>query len=233
MDRHSLNLYLDGYLALSDHGDRDRSLLIEEAAKAQNHDELLRDWLWLKGAGLDRLLELKIWFGLNYQAIGEILGMSMKEVGQTLRKQRSQRLPAYPGSTELSEAGGLSCFMVEQQMSPWVDGELQDVPTLRSLKEHLQSCTGCSQRLQVYRDLQTEVLKKRFRSDSISADEWGDSIRDYQRRFRSFQLKTVFILLGLFMFFGSIWWILNQKPEKMPNIYEITEEPQPPKDHVE
>lgn len=229
MNRDELNIYIDAYLGLSSDPKAARRTLIEEASGVETPLELIRRWILLQSVGVDQILELKSWFGLSYSDLGEILHVSAKEVGQLLRKQRAALLPAYPSPGSLQEGdeaafGGISCFMVEQHMSAWVDGELQDIPILRSLKVHLASCEACTARLEAYRELQASILKQRAPQASISQKEWDETLEAALRRFRIFLGRTVGVVI-LVIVVGTLGvWALRSKSEKMPNIYEIPEE---------
>jgi hypothetical protein len=223
MIRSTLNLYLDGLMSLSQEREASgRFLLIEEALMNSSLAELLQDWIVLNGQDLGSALRVKLWFSLSYQEMAVIFVLSAKEMAQQIRNQRILRLPAYrPETTDIPLGSDISCFMVEQQMSAWVDCELEDGRTMAQLQRHFELCPLCRGRLELYRRLHSEILGERENFPPISIKEWDDAVEWLRRAKvrRYLHLGTVVTVILVAVVIMS--WVLGSKPEKMPNVYEI------------
>ncbi|MBN8555027.1 MAG: hypothetical protein J0L93_06240 [Deltaproteobacteria bacterium] len=224
----SLNLYLDGLLGLCSDPESNRAPLIEEAAATADICELLQDWLWLLDLDEKSCLQIRVWFGLSYRQLGKVLHLSSREVAQLIKSQRAQMLSTYPAISlatskvqEDEKIAGLSCFMVEQHLSAWSDSELIDPKIQESIQTHLRACALCTQRLQEYRQLQADILKKRPSFEAVTEKESQKVLKIASRRKRDRILRFaywIFIILTVLTFLA---WVIWSKPEKMPNIYEI------------
>lgn len=225
MEREELNIYIDGLLSLSEAPDEARSQLIELAFFHDDWPTFLAEWLWLNHKAIDVAWKLKSWFAWSYSELAEVFALDFREFGRTLRSQRLERLGPYPSASqdELPHYGGLSCFMVEQQLSNWIDSEWEDTTGLHPIHRHLSECTPCKERLYAYRKLQAEVLTERAKFEPITAEEWLKAYRRVQKKkWQARRQWTVVMLLAL-AFLAIILWMLQSQPEKMPNIYEIKE----------
>jgi hypothetical protein len=232
--REELNLYLDSLLALApaeqgavsgSQGGSPRALrrlLIGLAEEAESLPELIREWLFELNRGSDAALEIRILFQLRYQDLGEIFNLSFKEITQLLRSQRAQILGAYL-KREDSQAGGVSCFLVDQLLSPWVDSEWDNLAGMDKLGAHLFLCSSCAERLQMVRDLNAQILKRRVRDKTIAIEEWRKTIRELRRDLRRRSLRVGIITILILSALIATLVVLIQRPEKTPNIYEITE----------
>ncbi|MDB5036539.1 MAG: hypothetical protein JWQ35_67 [Bacteriovoracaceae bacterium] len=219
MIRGILNTYLDGFLSLASDKEASRLLLIDESLSAESLLDLLRQWVWLQDLDQASCLKLKLWFQLSYSDLSLMFGVSRREVNQWLRNQRVLLLPTYRPTPNLAE--GLSCFMVEQHLSPWLDGELDDLKRARGIHSHLGNCRNCQQRLESYRELQSLILLSRNHEPEIREDEWESSIQKLRSE-RKKQVSRVFISLAVILAISSLLaWAIFSKPEKMPNVYEI------------
>jgi len=233
MDLETLNLYLDGLLSLvlehkAEFQERDlRALLIEESAQALSFSDLVYEWLSLHSLSEEEALKMKIWFALPYKDLAEILSISTREVGQLLRTQRSLLLPNRVLRDEQQQSppqiGGLSCFMIEQHLSVWIDGEIQDATTEESLRGHLKQCRECRGRLEEYRTLQEKLLSQRQSFPSIAEEEWSNVLRmaKVRRRQRIAKSSAYFLVVCVLCFL--IVWVFWSKAAKTPNIYDIQE----------
>lgn len=230
MRREELNMFLDGLLSLSPDQSKDsRKLLIELASVSGSYSELLAEWLSFHDFWKDKILEIKTWMGLSYFQLMTLFNCSHREVGRILSAKRSQQLPPYPAKTLSStapprqddEIEGISCFMVEQHLSSWIDGEWETYSEVSKIQKHLDACPACRQRLQDYRSLHQVVLKQRRSYEAVSEREWRATLEELQRlkvrrRFR-YILSFSFIILVVV----GIFYLVEAQPEKMPNIYEI------------
>jgi hypothetical protein len=226
LERDAVNAHIDGFLSLVDDTEKTRFLLVEEARSALSVWELLRDWLWMNNLGLDSALKVKVWFALSYDQMGHVFAMQASEILQTLRSQRSQRLSSYPSLTDsgVSEkVAGISCFMIEQHLSAWIDGEIENTNLLQSLKAHLGKCKACTARLKKYRELQSEILKERHKISPISDKVWVEIRSQVRARNRKRIIKISAVVVTIGIVCGILAWVIWTKPEKMPNIYEIQE----------
>ena len=226
MLREAVNTYIDAFLSMVPDSEDSQGLLVEEAKSADSVWELLRDWLLTNNLGFEVALQVKVWFGLNYKDLGFVMGLSSREVLQLVRTQRSQMLPSYPSverSHQSEKIEGLSCFMVEQYLSPWLDGELLNDEMLAPLKAHLEKCEPCRNRLQEYRNLQSRILAERKHYNPISEDDWLDIKRNLTRRKRLRIIRWSAGVFSVLLVCSFLAWVMWSKPEKMPNIYEIGE----------
>ncbi len=215
-----LNLYIDSLMAIAKKPDRE--LLIELAEQNDNLKDLLRDWLWEQDRGSDATLELKNLFQLRYEDLGEIFNLSFKEVTQLLRTQRAAALGAYL-KREDSQAGGISCFLVDQLLSPWVDSEWDNLSGMDKLGEHLRLCPSCRHRLQDYRELNGRILARREPVELMSQEEWAAGLKKLRQRRRKQRLKVSLILILILGLIAGLSALILKQPEKTPNVYEITE----------
>ncbi len=221
-----LNTYWDGLLALGkrfSRAEEARAQLIEEASSSDSLEDLVEQWVLVNDLGQPQLLQLKIWLQMSYSQLAQVFRCSQREIAQWLKAQRALYLPAYPvGSQAAAEsADGLSCFMVEQYLSQWMDAEIFDVRTIQSLRQHLSDCPGCQDRLELYRQLQSKILSSRPSYQAISDHEWRDTLRSYQRRERRWMVRLILyaFLIVLLTVVGITWLVLV--PEKSPNIFEL------------
>lgn len=228
MIREQINLYIEPLLSLVPIGDKGQSdvryQLIEEGISSDDFVELIRQWMVVHDLDQSAALALKTWFSLSYARLGEILNMSPKEVSQLIRSLRTQQLPTYPPvskSLDSEAIAGLSCFMVEQSLSAWLDSEIQDTRTVESIHQHLAKCSDCSNRLSVYRDLHRQVLAQRKHWPAVTEREWTDALEKMsQRRRRFIHSSLIYVAIALLtgaIVAGFIW----SRPEETPNIYEI------------
>ena len=224
MQRETLNLYLDALWTLTeDKGTADRHLLIEEAIEAESLLSLLSEWAAIQDLNEASALKMKVWFGLSYTQLSELWDLPYRQIVQMIRSQRAALLPTYPPTHRAQEAtqiDGLSCFMVEQNLSSWLDGEC-DLQMVENLWAHIHHCADCEHRLTFYRDLQTVILAERSKAKSVSEDEWNDARlrlrrESLQRKVRGVLIAVIVAVICLLL--GLVIWT---KPEKMPNIYEI------------
>lgn len=226
MDRESLNLHLNSLLSLSREPEQAREILLEMAYEHDSWEEFIAEWLLSQGCGEEQLLEIKVLLGASYERLARIFGLHYREVAQLLRTQRSQRLGAYPKRGQEAwpsreGPGGLSCFMVEQYLSPWIDGEWESLGVLASIRDHLNRCPSCYKRLQQYRHLQAELLAERMQFPRVSEEEWvAMHLQRKQKRRRRWGFSLL-ALIGLALLVLFIQWILQKQPERMPNIYEL------------
>lgn len=227
MERHELNLHIESLLSLVPEGHRGdyalRSQLIEEALSSKNWEELLQQWLTVNDMGRETALPLKIWLGFNYSSLGRVFDLSSKDLSQVLRTQRASFMPPYPPparSQDTEEISGISCFMVEQHLSQWMDTEVVDSRIVVSMKEHFDECEACRERLSLYRELQKKILAKRKHWPSISSQEWQDSLVELTRRRRRFWQKFALYAGVLLIVIVLLLFFLVLKNEDAPNIYE-------------
>lgn len=225
MRREDVNPYISTLLSLVPSGGQARELLIELGAATDSMPELVADWVHLNELGLVCALRLKTWLGLDYQTLSLILGISPRELARLLRTQRLKEIGPYALSAEDEgrKLAGVSCFMVEQQLSSWIDSEWEDRSGLKSLREHLELCEDCGQRLRSYRQLEAKIIEERQHFEPISVEEWDQVLGALSRlrRKRRFQvLAVLFILVSLA---ALIAWLVTSQPKETPNIYEIEE----------
>ena len=219
MNRGGLNLYLEGLLSLSSDKSTARLILIREALSAASLVELLQEWVWIQGLDHTSALKLKIWFQLSYRELSEVFNCSIREVVQLLRNQRLQLLPVY--RPEKAAQGVMSCFMVEQYLSVWMDCEISERKTIEDITDHLKACSSCHDRLIQFRNLQSLILNSRGEASEIDEMEWNEALRYFQSENRKRLWKiTVFgmVVLAVSLLLA---WAIFAKPEKMPNVYEI------------
>ncbi len=198
--------------------------MIEAVLGADHLLNLLQDWLLMQDLNLESILKVQAFFGLTYQQLGQVFNQGPREIAQAIRAQRLLGLSSYPPvekALDNEEISGLSCFMVEQQLSAWIDSEVQDMRVVQQLHGHFTNCTGCSQRLQEFRDHKHRTLKMRQSFPPVSEWEWNDSLAEMQRvrkRFwRSFAVYSLFaiVLVGVIVTF---LWV---RPADVPNVYEV------------
>src|SRR5690606_35630732 len=113
------------------------------------------------------------------------------------------------------QIAGLSCFIVEQYLSPWMDGEIEDGQLRESLKAHLSACSDCHNRLEEYRQLQSRVLAERRSFEPIKEEEWQWGISDLKRRHRKRLVKVSAFLMMVMVVAGTVTWALNARTKKM------------------
>ena len=221
-----LNAYWDGLLALGrgfKSPEEARLQLIEEASSSDSLEGLIQQWVLVNDLGQPQLLQLKIWLQLSYAQLADVFRCSPREIAQWLKAQRSLLLPAYPaGRDRPSEATeGLSCFMVEQYLSQWIDSEVLDIRVIQSMKHHLSLCSDCRARLEIYRELQGRILYSRPRSPAPSESEWNQTIRTVQRKEKRLLIRiVVYVIVILALATAGVLWLVLA-PEKSPNIFEL------------
>jgi len=223
VQRQDLNVHLSNFFSLVPEGDAGREALIVLAANSSSFQQLLREWLWEQDLGLDQILQLKTYFTLGYMDLGKLFGLERREVAQQLRSRRLEVLGSYPriDQGDFSDGpAGLSCFMVEQQLSQWLDCEWEELSSLAPIRKHLEFCPACSHRLQSYRELHRNLLEKRASPSAISEREWIATLLKYKRVRRKKVFKWLAILATLAAILILFVWIIQQQPERMPNIYE-------------
>jgi hypothetical protein len=226
MQRENVNLFFSRLFILVPESPHSRAKIIEIAAESEDVFDFLRDWLWTVGAGMDHILELKLAFGWTYAELGKLFGLSPREIGQQIRSKRLRSLGAYPRVDQGDfsvEQGGLSCFMLEQHLSQWLDCEWEDLGLLPKIKDHLRLCPACKHRLKEYRRIHENLLAQFLPVAPIEAEEWEQVLSVAQRNKRIKILKWAAILAGLVGLLIIFIWIIRQQPETMPNIYEIPE----------
>jgi len=229
MAREQLNLYLDGLLSLSRYPDDiSRERLVQVCGDSESFEELLGEWIWVNGLSPEILLNLKLWFGLRYQNLADLFGLSIREVDQMLRGLRVRELGGYPELSHLNkdapDSGRISCFMVEQRLSAWVDTEWEDLTGLKDLQAHLERCQNCRERLKSYRRLQMKILGERKEFLAISEEEWSQlQQRIGRQKIRNRAKWLASVIIAIIVFIGIVW-VINSKSERAPNIYEIIDE---------
>ena len=221
MQLEEVNLYIDPLMAVA-FKRPDRSLLVELAEESEGLEDLLRNWLWEQDRGSDAALEIKNLFQLRYDDLGRIFSLNFKEVTQLLRTQRAESIGAYV-KREDSHAGGISCFLVDQLLSPWVDSEWDNLLGLDQVGRHLEICTSCSRRLHEYRELNAKILAKRMAVPLLFEDEWVRTLKRLRRVARKRHLKVFSAILLILAAIVALWILVAQRPEKTLNVYEITE----------
>jgi hypothetical protein len=218
--RQSLNVYLSSFLSLAKDQNVARLILIREAISADSLRELIQEWAWIQDLDQNSALKLKLWFQLTYTELAEVFGITAREVSQLIRNQRVAMLPNY--RPEGGTSGEFSCFMLEQHLSPWMDGEVRDTKTIESIFSHTQKCFECRKRLEGFRNLQSSLLDSRIQTEEIAEAEWSEALRILQRERASQRNRIVLIGISLILLSLFIAWAIFSKPDKMPNIYEIT-----------
>lgn len=219
MELQDLNVYKDTLLSLSGALPGHRELLIRTAYESEDLRELLQEWLWLNDLGLSAAYPLKAWMGLSYRELGDVFGVSGREVGQAVRAHRA---PSYQRDTGDIFAE-LSCFMVEQYLSSWIDVEIPEAKLNLQMQEHLRQCKSCRERLELYRVRDANLLESRRKHPSISEEEWANVLKAWRLDQRRRWIKLgvwIGVLIALLIILALVVW---SKPEKMPNIYEIQE----------
>ncbi len=214
---------LDGLLSLTPATSEKRQELIELSIVQPSWVGLVSEWLWLNQKSLEMALYLKVWLGWSYRRIGQVYGLSFREVSQLIKSQRIERLGSYPPpmDQEVHDHAGISCFMVDQNLSPWVDSEWEKSYGVSQVYQHLEICSFCKTRRDRYWKLQTEILAQRRSFEPVTEDEWRKTRSAlFSRQRKKFaQLLAIFFLI--FFVIGIILWMIQSQPEKMPNIYEI------------
>lgn len=199
-----------------------RALLIELAFEAQDIRELLVDWLWENDRGSEVALQAHLLFQLDYASLGEIFNLGFKEATQLVRTQRNERLGSMLTRADTDE-GGISCFLVEQLLSPWIDSEWDNLNEVDKMRLHLDRCPSCRPRLEAYRNLNHEILQSRQIQEPVSESEWSHVLRTVFRDRRRRRWRTILVVLLTILLFGGLVFYLSSGPEEMPNIYEINE----------
>ena len=152
---------------------------------------------------------------------GYSLVFRVERIGQKLRNLRAELVPPLLTLAEGEVIEGISCFMVEQYLSSFIDSEIADFQSLKLVRKHLDRCRLCNERLHTYRSLQSQILASRLVFTKVEESEWqGRKNFDAHRR-RISLFKALFTFLLLLAFAGFIAWVFWSKPEKMPNVYEI------------
>ncbi len=226
MLRDSVNIYMDGFLGLVPDPEQSRIFLVEEAHESEDLLELLTSWIWLHDLDFAHALKLKLWFGLTYRQLAKVFRVTPREMAQIIRVQKTALLSPYPPqhlAQETNQIEGLSCFMVEQHLGAWLDGEIGEPQMLTSMKKHLTQCEPCLSRLQEYRHLHTKILAAKPRLNPLTEEEWNETLRLQTRKRLGRWVKMSLIGVLILIIGFSFAWILWSKPEKMPNIYEIEE----------
>lgn len=221
-----LNSYWDGLLALGrrfSKAEEARAQLIEEASSSDSLEDLVEQWVLVNDLGQPQLLQLKIWLQMSYSQLAQVFRCGQREIAQWLKAQRSLYLPAYPVGQPMTaeHADGLSCFMVEQYLSQWIDAEIFDVRTIQSLRQHLSDCSACQERLELYRQLQSKILSSRPSYQAISDQEWRETLNAHRRRERRWLVRLILYVAAIVLLalVGIVWVVLV--PEKSPNIFEL------------
>lgn len=228
MERNLLNLYLDPLMQISDLELKEaRRKLIELAYELENIEDLLPEWMWMNQAGEDLSLRVMLWFGLGYDQLAEIFGYSIKEIRQLIRSQRVAELGRYPALGHKSQDfGGISCFMVEQNLSAWMDSEWEDLAGVQAMQAHLKDCNACRDRLMEYRKLQEKIISEKRTHPEIEKTEWDEAVGVLKQRIRTRRAQYAVIGLIFVSIVGLTIWVLESQPDEMPNVYryEVEEE---------
>lgn len=225
--REELNIYLDAFMSFCPEGREDaRNSLVELIEASDNLEEAIASWLWRCGCGLDAALRTKIWFGLAYRDLGEVFALDFRDLKKLLRAQRAEFLGPYP-PLEAPEKGAsaqttefTSCFMVEQNLSAWVDAEWEDFSQVEKIRLHLDECSDCQDRLAKYRQLQTQIAHQRKTVPTVSEQEWDEALARARSLSRRRLLRGFAVLFILMSLVGAGGFFVMKKEEKMPNIYE-------------
>lgn len=221
--RDEVNFRINGLLGLSSRGLESLPDLIEEAQG--NHDivDLIQEWLIVEQVDLSRILEIKLWLSLSYDQLARIFDTSHKEITKMMRTTRQASLPPYHVQQSEQVGGDWSCFLVEQYLSPWLDGEVDHETSLQSLQSHLSGCLNCQMREVQYRDLNRRIIARRPQFPAIQESFWNEKMIELRTRRRWMVGKWVVSLtvITLLSILGVVSWIST--PKKIPNIYEIDE----------
>lgn len=225
--REELNIYLDAFMSFCPEGrEGARNSLVELIEASDNLEEAIASWLWWCGCGLEAALRVKIWFGLAYKDLGEVFALDFRDLKKLLRAQRAEFLGPYP-PLDIQQDGAVgrtteftSCFMVEQNLSAWVDAEWEDFSQVENIRLHLDECSNCQDRLAKYRQLQTEIARQRKTAPPVSEQEWDEALVDARSLGRKRLLRGFAILFVLISLVGAGGFFVMKKEEKMPNIYE-------------
>lgn len=229
MNCDQVNFYIEGLLSLveqpeaADIGDL-RSQLIEEAAYSDDILDLLRQWLVVHDLGLESALKAKVWLALSYQDLGEVFGIKARELAQVLRAQRAAYLPTYPPvskALDSEEISGVSCFMVEQHLSQWMDAEIIDVRMIQTMRVHLDECKTCNERLEAYRGLQRKILQQRKSWPGLSKLEWNSALAIQDQKRRRFLRTLILYGFAILIVAVVVTVFFASRPDRMPNVYEI------------
>jgi len=225
MDREELNQLIDGLLSLAPQSPEKRRELVELATLQPDWVGLVSEWLWLNQRSLEAAIYLKVWLGWTYRRIGEVYGLDFREVSQLIKSQRMESLGSYPPpqEEEVPDFAGISCFMVDQNLSPWIDSEWEKSYGLSQVYQHIEACKHCRSRRELYWKLQSKILEERRSTLPVEESEWSEIRGALRSRQRKKVIKWVSILLLIFSLLGIILWMIQSQPEKMPNIYEIEE----------
>jgi len=227
--REQLNLYLDGLLSLSRYPeDVSRERLVQVCGDSESFEELLGEWIWVNGLSPEISLKLKLWFGLQYQNLADLFGLSIREVDQMLRGLRVRELGSYPELSHLNKdapgSGRISCFMVEQRLSAWVDTEWEDLTGLKELQAHLEECENCRGRLKSYRQLQMKILGERKEFSAVTEEDWTLlQMQIGRKKIRNRAKWLAYGMIAIIIFIGIVW-VIKSRSERAPNIYEIIDE---------
>jgi len=229
MNCDQVNFYIEGLLSLVDSPEDSsigglRGQLIEEAAYSKDILELLRQWLAVNDLGADAALKVRVWFALSYQQLGQVFGIKPRELAQVLRTQRTLYLPTYPPvskALESQEISGVSCFMVEQHLSQWIDSEITDVRMIQAVRAHIDDCLHCESRLEAYRDLQKKILLQRKSWPALSDLEWETALQAERQRHTKFVRTLILYGVAILIVAGVVIVFFASRPDKMPNIYEL------------
>lgn len=226
MNREELNQLIDGLLSLAPPGSEKRRELVELATLQPSWIGLVSEWLWLNQRSLEAAIYLKVWLGWPYRRIGEVYGLDFREVSQLIKSQRMERLGSYPPpqEEEVPDYAGISCFMVDQNLSPWIDSEWEKSYGLAQVYQHVEACKHCLARRELYWKLQSQILEERRSVPPIDVEEWTKIREAFGFRQRKKLIKWMILLFFIFFVLGTILWMIQSQPEKMPNIYEIGED---------
>lgn len=230
VERDETNIYIEGLLSLLDPADWEgserevRTQLIVEAHFSAQLEDLLSQWILLHELRRERVLWLKVWLSLSYAQLGRVYGVSAKEIGQWLRALRVEKLPTYPPiskALETQEVSGISCFMVEQHLSLWLDAEISDMRVITQVRQHLDRCLDCQMRLEAYRHQHEVLLRQRRRAPGFSKLEWDSALLEYRKGRRKFWRRFFVFAVGAIIVAIILGALLLSRPDRMPNIYEI------------
>lgn len=225
MNREELNQLIDGLLSLAPESPEKRRELVELATLQPHWVGLVAEWLWLNQRSLETAIYLKVWLGWTYRRIGEVYGLDFRETSQLIKSQRMERLGSYPPpqDEEVPDYAGISCFMVDQNLSPWIDSEWEKAYGLAQVYQHIEACKHCRFRRELYWKLQSEILEERRLIKPVGEAEWSEIIEALRLRQRKRVIRWLSIVFLIFSLLGIILWMIQSQPEKMPNIYEIEE----------
>ncbi len=220
MTLNELNVYLDGILSLSPDSDDTRWQLAELYDPSFTLVDLLRELHIIYGWSDSTVYAAKVWFSLSYADLAQIYSLDEKSISQIMRSERMRGLPPYRPQTTTS-AGALSCFMVDQLLSPFIDLEIQESSVRGAVQEHLAGCDACSGRLAFIRQLDAVKWKERKAFKPFSYQEW-EALQQLVKERDRFERGQWSVLAGLiFMTLGFAIWFLASSPAELPNIYEM------------